>query len=191
MLWLVSDLHLGHSKILSMGTGRPFATIEEMNGTIIQNINQRVNADDTLYFLGDWCCGIGPDKLSYIRETRKRIQCATIHMIRGNHDPSVKRLQELVDDRTLTSVSEMLTVRIPGSKRDMQLCHYPLEDFEFEGAGNWQIHGHRHSPPATRKTKNRQRLDIGVDGHDYKPWSLAEIRAEMRSEPWEEKGHHG
>lgn len=188
-IWISSDSHLGHEKILTMGSGRPFPTVEDMRRTITANINAVAKGEDTLYFLGDWCCGVGPFKIEYIRASRAMLNVGTIHFIRGNHDPSVKRLQVLVEDGTLASVSEMLTIKWPGSSRDAILCHYPLEHWGFEEAGGYCLHGHCHGKGERHPT--RRRLDIGVDGHEYRPWSVEEINAEMRRLPWKAEGHHG
>lgn len=189
MNFFSSDWHLGHERLLTLGKGRPFASIDVMNETLIANINATVGPDDTLYMLGDWCCGVGSDKVGYLRATRGRLHCKTIHMIRGNHDPSIRSgaLGNLVRDGVLASVSEMLTIR--DGRTEIVLCHYPLEHWEFESAGTMMLHGHLHGAGVRHET--RQRLDIGVDGHDYKPWSRDEVFAEIKSKRWDSPEHHG
>ena len=50
MIYFTSDLHLNHARIIELAN-RPFGSVEEMNDTIIGNINDTVGADDTLWVL--------------------------------------------------------------------------------------------------------------------------------------------
>ena len=197
MLYFSSDWHYGHEKILTMGTGRPFPSSDAMNTALLTNM-ATLTYGDTLYFLGDAVCGVGAAKLDVIVETFAPLftRGVIIHWIKGNHDPSLSRLSTT---GLFASVTEMLTIKVPvpppaGVKsfaqmhKEIVLCHYPLEDWEFEANGTIHLHGHRHGA-GTRHT-TRRRLDIGVDGHDYKPWSLDEVMAEMRRTPWAAPNHH-
>ena len=63
-VWLTSDTHLGHKNIVSGISGweanrgqRKFNTLEEMDDTIINNINKYVKPDDILFHAGDWSFG--------------------------------------------------------------------------------------------------------------------------------------
>ena len=60
MIYFTSDLHLNHARIIELAN-RPFGSVEEMNDTIIGNINDTVGADDTLWVLGDVCMGAACD----------------------------------------------------------------------------------------------------------------------------------
>lgn len=185
--FLSSDWHCGHTKILTLGVGRPFGTIAAMEDRIVANLNAVAGSDDTLYYLGDGACGVGPDKLNYIRAFRGRLNVGTIHWIKGNHDPSVTRMQELVRDGVLASVQLMIEAKIDG--KELVCAHYPLEHWGYESNRVWMIHGHTHLPPSKVKTPLRLRLDVGVDGHEYKPWSMDEIREAMKG-PWHAPEHH-
>ncbi|MBL8880695.1 MAG: hypothetical protein JNG88_16400 [Phycisphaerales bacterium] len=61
MIWFTADTHFGHANIIKH-CRRPFASVEEMDETLLRNINARVGRSDTLYHLGDfalrWCCGV-------------------------------------------------------------------------------------------------------------------------------------
>lgn len=191
MIFFTSDFHFGHEKILTLGAGRPFASVDAMQVHIMGNLNARIGNGDTLYVLGDWCCGLGKrDKIDYVRETVMNLGYGIkIHWILGNHDPSFRsgRPSKLVTEGVLASVSDMQTIRV-GRDREIVMCHYPLEDWGFEEAGTIMLHGHRHGAGVRHAT--RRRLDVGVDGHDYAPWSLDEVMDEMRRTPWKAVSHH-
>ena len=66
-VWITSDTHYSHKNICRGVTNwrmpdgsvpeaqtRPFETIEKMNSTIVNNINECVGQDDILIHLGDW-----------------------------------------------------------------------------------------------------------------------------------------
>lgn len=83
MLYFTSDLHLGDEKVLISRNGRPFSNIEEMNNTIIDNINRVVGEDDELWILGDFAFRV--DKAE-VQKFRNRINCRNVHLVYGNHD---------------------------------------------------------------------------------------------------------
>ena len=52
--WFTADTHLGHQNIIKY-CNRPFKTLDEMDTAIIRNWNERVDPDDTVLVLGDFC----------------------------------------------------------------------------------------------------------------------------------------
>lgn len=48
MNYYIADTHFGHDNIRRL-SNRPFETIEEMDNTIIDNWNSRVNDNDDIY----------------------------------------------------------------------------------------------------------------------------------------------
>ena len=50
MIFYTADLHFLYEPLLS---SRPFATVEEMDETLIRNWNETVSLDDTVYLVGD------------------------------------------------------------------------------------------------------------------------------------------
>jgi calcineurin-like phosphoesterase family protein len=79
--YFTSDLHFGHTKIVSL-SHRPFSNVDEMNHTIIKNWNAVVKPEDNVWVLGDlavegsYKLGI---ELAQQLVGRKRL-------IMGNHD---------------------------------------------------------------------------------------------------------
>ena len=53
MNYFISDLHFGHLNIIRLDN-RPFTTLEEMDNKLIENWNNTVTRDDTIYILGDF-----------------------------------------------------------------------------------------------------------------------------------------
>ena len=72
-LFFTSDTHYSHSNICRGTTRwvgadnmtRDFETLEKMNSTLVNNINEVVGQDDILIHLGDWSFG-GFEKISFI-----------------------------------------------------------------------------------------------------------------------------
>jgi len=54
--WFTADFHFGHNNIIRY-CNRPFRSADEMDQTILERLNASVEANDTLYFLGDFCIG--------------------------------------------------------------------------------------------------------------------------------------
>lgn len=86
--WFTSDLHLGHERIISL-SGRPFATVEEMNEKIIERYNAVVGDDDVVWFLGDVAMGRIAETLPMLGQLKGKKYLKT-----GNHD----RCDALYDD---------------------------------------------------------------------------------------------
>jgi calcineurin-like phosphoesterase family protein len=54
-----------------------------------------------------------------------------------------------------------------------------MRTWEKSHKGSWHVFGHSHQelPPYGKS------FDIGVEGHNYAPWSLEEIAAKMETLP--------
>lgn len=52
MIYFTADTHFGHYNVIRF-CDRPFASAEEMDEAMIQNWNERVTGNDTVYILGD------------------------------------------------------------------------------------------------------------------------------------------
>jgi calcineurin-like phosphoesterase family protein len=65
---------------------RDFETLEEMNNSLVKNINDNVNENDWLIHMGDWSFG----GFERIEEFRSMINCKNIVLILGNHDHHIQ-----------------------------------------------------------------------------------------------------
>lgn len=164
MKYYTSDLHLSHTNIIKY-ENRPFSSIEEMNNTIIDNINYRLSDNDELYILGDFTLEKTPNKVSQLI---KRIKCKK-HLIIGNHDYFTrnKNCCSLFD-----SVHHYLEIEDEG--RTVILFHYPIQNWNLKRYGSIHLYGHVHSKEELQ-LKEYNAFNVGVDVNNFKPVTLEEL----------------
>lgn len=134
MNFYISDLHIGHANIISLDK-RPFKDIDEMNRAIIENWNNRVKPEDTVYILGDFIWLKEEDWDFYVEQlTGKKV------LIVGNHDP------KQFSPATQKTFSEITPCKeIKDSGHHLTLCHYPIPFFRAGSAENsYMLYGHVH-----------------------------------------------
>jgi calcineurin-like phosphoesterase family protein len=186
--------HFGHSNICRATTKwtgadnvtRDFKSLDHMNDTLVNNINEVVGEDDILIHLGDWSFG----GFENIELFRNRINCKNVHLVLGNHDGHIERNRENIQS-VFSSVNHYikLDVRRPSQKGKGQvdkfnfvLCHFPIASWDGLNDGVIHIHGHVHLPPHHR-VGNGKSLDVGVDGNNLKPIDLDEVLRIMNKQP--------
>jgi calcineurin-like phosphoesterase family protein len=189
-VWITSDTHFSHKNIcrgttawrtqdglIPISQTRDFTTIEKMNATIVNNINENVGQDDILIHLGDWSFG-GFDQ---IREFWDRIVCKNIHLVLGNHDHHIENNRD-GSQGLFKSVSHYNTLEIGQFK--FRLMHYPISSWDGLGKGVMHLHGHCHLPNNLKLSKG-QRMDIGMDGHtEFRPYNVyREVVPLLRNRP--------
>lgn len=202
-LFFTSDTHYAHSNICSATTNwtessnltRIFNSLEKMNTTLVNNINNMVGEDDILIHLGDWSFG-GFEK---VQEFRDRILCKNIHLVLGNHDHHIERNKEGIQS-LFSSVQNYLRleVRRPINKATTEkfifVCmHYPIASWHDMNQGVIHLHGHVHLPYHLRLADGKA-MDVGVDGNELEPISMDEVLGIMKMQPIKKlalpKDHH-
>ena len=189
-VWITYDTHFSHKNIcrgttawrtqdglIPISQTRDFTTIEKMNATIVNNINENVGQDDILIHLGDWSFG-GFDQ---IREFWDRIVCKNIHLVLGNHDHHIENNRD-GSQGLFISVSHYNTLEIGQFK--FRLMHYPISSWDGLGKGVMHLHGHCHLPNNLKLSRG-QRMDIGMDGHpEFRPYNVyREVIPLLRNRP--------
>lgn len=170
MRFFTSDLHLGHANIIGLSK-RPFASADEMDETLLDNINQMVDQKDELFILGDFTLKRGAERVKAYRDA---IKCPRVHIVLGNHDTSAQRVYEA----NFTTVSDLTSIRLveePNTKA--VLCHYAMRTWNNIGHGAWQLYGHSHGTLPPRP--GYKSLDVGVDCWGYAPISEKRLAAIM------------
>src|SRR6188508_996794 len=99
-VWFTDDTHFGHGNIIKY-CRRPFmspeesaavrhdprlrlseATVKRHDEALLEAINVRVAAEDTLWVVGDFCRGGRAEAARH----RDRIRCRDVRLVWGNHD---------------------------------------------------------------------------------------------------------
>lgn len=168
MIWFSSDWHFNHINICGptlsqWGSGyRNFSSLKEMNSLILENINNKVKSNDTLYFLGDFAFG---DKRE-IPNLRKQIYCKNLFLIFGNHDHAIRRYYT----SEFSGYYDYYELKDRG--KIFCLFHYPIASWNHISHHNsYQPHGHCHG---SYKTPHSGQIDVGVDPNKFLPISLDE-----------------
>ena len=155
MIYYISDTHFRDKTIFDK-CNRPFKSLKEMEDTIIQNWNKRINNDDIIYVLGDLVKDDDASAIQIFEDIRESDIFETIKFI------------DLVLDKG----------------RKVCICHYPLMDWmEFNRKGSL-VYGHIHNKTAKNGKayklmkkfyKNLPAYNCGVDVCGFEPRTLDEL----------------
>lgn len=188
-VWFTSDSHLGHKRILELGNGRPFSSIEEHDSAIASKWNSVVGPTDTVFHLGDVVLGDWTAGLGLLRSLNGRKL-----LVPGNHDRVFskekptrreigleeysKTFDEILDEEieveiagTHFKVSHFPTREILyGDRKDRYVDCRPLDD------GVDLIHGHTHQSDRISWTATGGlQISVGVDANAWTPVSALTI----------------
>lgn len=172
MIYFTSDQHFGHFNIIRLSR-RPFATVEEMDATMLERWNSKVKDDDTVYVLGDLFF-----RAATVEPILKELK-GRKHLILGNHDGSWTKRVDLA--QYFESVQTLKEVNADG--RLLTLCHYPMLSYP-EARRGFMIYGHVHNnvgddywPLIQRRPRM---LNAGVDVNGFAPVTFDELVANNR-----------
>lgn len=164
-IFFISDTHFGHANILTFtrdnGTTkvRPeFATVEEMDETMIARWNARVRPTDHVYHCGDVAM-YRPSLLKVMPRLRGHKR-----LIRGNHDIFPTK-------NYLKFFDEIHGCRVFGRTLFTHIPIHPASLGRFDA----NVHGHIHE----REEYGPRYLNISVERIGYQPVSLEEIREQI------------
>lgn len=182
-IWFTSDLH-GHHKNIIRYSSRPFTNVEEMNQALIQNHNDLVKDDDIVFNLGDFV--FGPVKLW--EEYRNQLN-GRHYLIKGNHDKlqdnQIKYLFDGIYDYLKISVKDETA---EGGWQKIILSHYAFRVWDGSHHGSIMLYGHSHG--SLPDDPNSRSFDVGVDCHNYKPISYAQVKNIISQKNFVPVDHH-
>jgi len=183
-IWFTSDTHFSHKNIVLACSDWPnkatacrdFPSVADHDAYLIEQINKRVRACDTLYHLGDF--GLGFAWRERFKEVRAAIACESVYLILGNHDHifSMKNKDAAEYRALFKDVRELSYKKL--SNRLFVMCHYSMRTWPWQNQNSIMLYGHSHGHLADNL--DALSMDIGVDtnlfGHErYTPYSLDEV----------------
>lgn len=179
-IFFTSDWHFSHEKDF-IYKARGFKNIEEHNEAILENINNTVSPQDTLYALGDLIMGDQEKSVEYLRQ----IRCQEVVVILGNHDTERKAaLYSTLPNFCVLGYAQQLKI----GKKFLYLSHYPTLTTNWGDDKNlWQrtlnLCGHTHTTekfdPATGS------IHVEVDAWDNSPVNYDTLIEYIRREKYD------
>lgn len=164
MIYFTSDLHYNHLSALIM-CRRPFKSVEEMNKALLNNWNNTVQKNDTVYILGDLS---HKTPVETVNEFIRKLNGKKI-LIKGNHDKNY-------DETLFEEIVPFKEINYSGIC--ISLMHYPMLEWPKSRHGSIHLHGHQHNKAEYNERMREEgirRYDVGVDANNFKPVSIYEI----------------
>jgi calcineurin-like phosphoesterase family protein len=163
-LFFTADHHFGHGGARGLFR-RPFASVAEMDEAMVARWNEVVAADDEVWHLGDFAVRQSAARTGELLESL----AGTKHLLVGNNDgPVTTGLAGWASVQHYAELEEGGTFLV--------LCHYPLRSWHRMSRGALNLHGHSHG----RLAPLPRQVDVGVDVWNFRPITLADIRAHLR-----------
>ena len=167
-VWFWSDLHFFH-EMLVRHAYRPFASIAEMNDTLMRNCLSRVTAADILVIGGDVTMGD-------VRATNALLRAIPAYKVNvlGNHDIEAREVLPLAVDELAPFLEFTF------AEKSFFLTHYPVPESVLR-PGQINLHGHSHSARLSPALGSGARhINMCVEYTEYAPvpleWLLAQPR---------------
>lgn len=179
-IYFSSDFHFSHQRDF-IYVARGFKSVEEHDAAILENINQTLKSQDTLYVLGDLIMGEQDKSIEYL----KQIHCQDIKIIIGNHD-SKKKLELYSTLPNLEILGYSYPIKV--GKKIIFLSHYPTVTTNWSDEKNlWQrvvnLCGHTHTFEKTDPITGS--FHVELDAWNNKPVSYEEIIEYIRREKYD------
>lgn len=181
-LYLLSDTHFGHERIIEF-CDRPFDSVREMNGLLLNNWNERVSYRDTVLFGGDLVQG---DSSIDVSDLAKELDGQLV-FIEGNHDSITS---DAVDFPVVRSY--YFSYEYAGREWEFYYTHWPVDErlahesereapkwaVPPEWFDGWCLHGHIHNNDVDNYpfvNPEEQFVNVGVELVGYTPIEIEEL----------------
>lgn len=152
-----------------------------MDAELIRRWNQVVSPKDYVYYVGDFTLS----GINYAEHYFKQLN-GHVSILDGSHDRWMTAFNEGYPLRTkqgepvriippVYSLEYLLHHPETGQPLPIVLCHYAMRSWDRSHYGSWHLFGHHHG----QLESYGKSFDIGVDAHDFYPWSLEEVKAKL------------
>lgn len=166
MLFITSDHHFGHKKIIEY-ENRPFSSVEEMDEELIRRWNEVVSHEDTVFHLGDFMF-YGFKKKAI--EILNRLNGQKGMIILGNHDKN----------HNLAWWERVGFIRALDCKYILGKVILSHEPILYNIGDFYNIHGHIHSSKLSEARNSDRHFNVSVDVTGYRPVSMDRILASIQ-----------
>jgi calcineurin-like phosphoesterase family protein len=171
MIYFTADPHFYHEAPFVLRR-RGCSSAEEWNELFIEAINTKVNRDDTLWILGDYCF----NNKKY-QSTRNKIKCKNIRFIFGNHDHRGKTKETFGE----SNCYEYKMIKENGNM--IALFHYPNIFWQASHYQSYHLYGHLHGMREEYLDNlfpSRRSMDVGPENAyrligKFEPFSMTEM----------------
>ena len=153
-VWFTSDTHFGSERALKLSR-RPIGCVSDMDWGLIREWNSRIAPGDDVFHLGDFG---DPGALKWLN--------GNIRLIPGNYEET-----EGTDGLVQAGVEilEKSVTYVTPSGMTFGLAHRPSDCLV---GTDFSLFGHIHGRQLVKSWKG---LDVGTDGHHFRPVSLSEV----------------
>lgn len=142
--------------------------VEAMNQEMIRRWNERVQPQDTVYYLGDFSFGKMPRNAALMRPKLN----GRIILIRGNHDRGPNTMRQCGFDE----VHEELYLTLDGVR--LYMAHHPTPVTTWGEGADVHLCGHVHDLWKTQAPAEGKRvINVGGDVWDLRPVQLQDLLA--------------
>lgn len=170
-LFFTADTHFHHRNIIKL-CSRPFEDEQEMDEFMISEWNRTVDKDDTIYHFGDFAW----KSIKRARQILDRLNGRKF-LCRGTHDGRVSKLAEYFKE-----IRDSFMIEVNGGQL-IFISHKIQKTWPESHRGSWHLFGHSHGKLNTYAEQHGKLLDVGVDSHNFRPWSLKEVAQVMATRP--------
>ena len=163
MKYIISDQHFSHFGICDFDK-RPFTNIEEMDETLIQNWNDVVKEEDTVYVLGDMFYRASSEKVFNVLD---RLQGNIIYIF-GNHERPIRKNDKVLKEYFVEHYDYLdIPYEYEGEDYRLVLSHYPIPHFNGHFRDNVvHFYGHVHNTEEENMTQYHQLMNFTNHNHE-------------------------
>ncbi len=172
-IYFASDHHLFHKNILHFKDDagnpvRPFASLEEMHETLIENHNKVVKPSDIIYFGGDVAFSYGPELAALMARFNGKKR-----LLLGNHD--------VLKGTNLSTFFKKITLVRHFKEMNMWCSHIPMHKGSFRHKALYNLHGHTHQNDVLKEdgTPDPQYINFCLEKTDFTPVNFDWIKSKM------------
>ena len=170
-VWFCADPHILHKGILKHQPQRITALglkdeedIDTHYKKFIEIWHNRVKRGDHVYLLGDVIFNNKKNSVKILHELKSK--GAKLHLVVGNHDDSIKKLDSLFESIELIKVVDFKSSQFKFIEEETfpcVMCHYPMVSWPRKAHGAIHLHGHTHDNSPWENEGDDLRLNVGFD----------------------------